>query len=87
LTTGGAAFCWGDNTLAESGSGTTGPVTTSPAAVAGAQTFTTLSVGFYHACAMTVGGSSYCWGDNGAGQIGDGTLNLGLAPVKVAGQP
>ena len=33
-----------------------------------------LSVGFYHVCAMLDDGHVTCWGSNGSGQLGDGTV-------------
>ena len=32
-------------------------------------------------------GSLYCWGDNRAGQVGDGTRDYALAPIKIEGLP
>jgi alpha-tubulin suppressor-like RCC1 family protein len=33
---------------------------------------------------LVTGGRAYCWGDNGEGQIGDGTTEDALTPVEVA---
>ncbi len=36
-------------------------------------TFTAMSVGGIHTCAVATGGVAYCWGWNSRGQLGDGT--------------
>lgn len=46
-------------------------------------TFTALSAGNSHNCAITSGGQAWCWGYNADGRLGDSTTNLGLAPVAV----
>lgn len=47
--------------------------------------FTTLRVGYEHACGLVTGGQAYCWGRNNAGQLGDGTTTFSATPVAVAG--
>jgi len=44
-----------------------------------------LSVGYLHACAVTVAGAVKCWGYNDRGQLGDGTRSGSETPVDVAG--
>ncbi len=37
-----------------------------------------------HSCALTIDGIAYCWGDNSAGAVGDGSGTPRLSPVPVA---
>jgi serine/threonine-protein kinase len=44
------------------------------------------SVGAGHACAIATAGSAYCWGNNDAGQLGNGiSTGAPVVPVKVVG--
>jgi alpha-tubulin suppressor-like RCC1 family protein len=45
----------------------------------------TISAGGSHSCGLTVSGAAYCWGHNGAGQLGDGTITHRTVPVPVSG--
>ena len=75
VTTGGAAYCWGDN-----GSGQLGVnssvlldpplASTVPIPVPGALVFTAISAGRTHTCAVTAAGDAQCWGSNQTGQLG-----------------
>ncbi|MBI3982885.1 MAG: Ig-like domain-containing protein [Gemmatimonadetes bacterium] len=54
-------------------------------AVTATLSFTSVSSGFVHTCALRPSGSAYCWGFNGYGQLGEGTKTDRLTPVRVAG--
>ena len=54
-------------------------------AAAGAAWATQVSAGGSHTCAATVDGGVLCWGENGSGQLGDGTTQGRVVPVAVAG--
>lgn len=83
----GRAWCWGDNSQGQLGTGGTGSSTV-PVRVAGDLRFTHLSLGWQHSCGVTTDRRVYCWGFNFHGQLGDGTgypSNLRrLAPVSIA---
>lgn len=76
----GAAWCWGNNTYGQLGSGETRVVYGEPVPVqvVGGLAFTDLSAGRDHTCAITPDGELYCWGDNEVGQFGDGASAPGL---------
>ena len=46
-------------------------------------TVTSLSVGYYHACASLSNGTAHCWGYNSNGQLGDNTTTDSTVPVTV----
>ena len=47
--------------------------------------FAVLSAGHQRACGITTSGAAYCWGDNGAGALGNGSTVGTSAPVAVMG--
>jgi alpha-tubulin suppressor-like RCC1 family protein len=74
LTSGGAAYCWGDNHNGQLGDGTSGTFRLTPTPVAGGLTFTSLALGL-DTCGLTSGGAAYCWGNT----------TIGLTPTPAAG--
>lgn len=91
VTTGGKAYCWGDNLEGRLGTG--GGLLGArqwdgkPSAVEGELKFTMVSAGDYHSCGVTSDGAVYCWGGNAEGQLGNGTTKGKGKPVRVASAP
>jgi len=77
LTTSGAAYCWGKSGLGRLGSfpALLNPAASAPVAVEGSLTFSAISAGGQHTCALTTAGQAYCWGNAGFGQLGNGFSN------------
>lgn len=83
LTTIGGAKCWGFNAWGQLGDGSTTQRLT-PVDVSGLTSgVSSISTGNSYTCALTTSGGGKCWGNNGYGQLGDGTTTMGLTPVDV----
>jgi len=89
----GAAYCWGNNAAGQLGDGTK-KGSDIPVAAGGSLTFAEVSAGrdadceqsgCGHTCARTAAGVAYCWGNNEAGELGDGTSTERLVPTPVIG--
>jgi hypothetical protein len=80
----GRVMCWGYDFDGELGDASTvmrltaGPVMGLPVDAG-----MSIAAGLQHTCALTSISDVYCWGNNGSGQIGDGTNNYAFVAVKV----
>jgi alpha-tubulin suppressor-like RCC1 family protein len=82
----GHAWCWGDNSAGQLGR--TGiAASATPLAVAGSA-FVKMTAGGEHTCGTTgvpfTPSTTWCWGSNSDGQLGNGTTIASAAPVAIA---
>lgn len=82
----GAVHCWGINVGGMFGPGLEARRTyLLPQPVATDLRFTAITLGSAHACGLDGNGRAYCWGSNGLGQLGDGTIIDRPEPAPVSG--
>lgn len=77
-------MCWGANESGQLGNGTAAPSST-PTEVSGGQTFDAIAAGGDHSCAISSEASAraFCWGSNGSGELGNGSLSPSSSPVPI----
>lgn len=90
---GGSAQCWGSDDFGQLGRGDAqpsppakgrpAPASKPPAPVKGLTGAAEIALGDAHACARLEDGAVMCWGDNDAGQLGDGSSAAKTSPVKI----
>lgn len=85
VRTDGSAWCWGDNIDGQLGAGIPDLYDArSPVLVSGGGTWQDVSAGGSHTCGTQSDGSGWCWGGNGAGQLGTPAAGEGSdTPVEV----
>lgn len=82
----GALYCWGDNRFGKAGLGSNEFVNR-PRMVAGFDgsspetSAVNVSLGTWFGCAVSGIGAVYCWGQNGSGQLGDGSTTGRTTPI------
>lgn len=81
-----AAYCWGNNEASQLGTSSDETnASFTPVAVSGGAEFSSLTGGLGYTCGVRTDGTAVCWGNNDAGQLGDGTTGGESAtPVTVA---
>lgn len=84
----GSAFCWGGNTSAQLGDGGTSS-SSSPKAVLSTNisgSLLNISAGAGQTCTYSTE-HAYCWGQNGSGQLGNGSTTQALSAVEAIVTP
>ena len=84
----GMAWCWGFGFFGQLGDADLSDhATGTPVAVVGGQTFSRLTAGHYHTCALDSAGKAWCWGLGTYGTLGDGIVSdhRTATPVAVVG--
>jgi len=84
VAAGGSAYCWGWDLAGELGQGSVVDSSVVPALVTGGLTFATVSSGSQFTCGITTAGALYCWGVNGDGQLGNGSVTNSATPIRVS---
>jgi hypothetical protein len=93
LSSAGRVMCWGNNSHGAIGNSSVGFGTSvsSPVFVEELSSgnpitdVKTIAVGTYATCAIKISGATFCWGDNGLGQLGSPSNGSTNAAVPVAG--
>jgi len=77
----GDMYCWGVSWFGVLGNGSFGSFSPgpTPTLVAGGHQWTDVAAGMYYVCAIASGGSVFCWGSGGAGELGNGNIGHGSA--------
>jgi alpha-tubulin suppressor-like RCC1 family protein len=86
LTTGGSLWCWGDNRSGQLGQGKSKKLVRAPVMVESlGDDVARLALGESadHTCAVSNDGALWCWGENGDGQLGDGSQADRSKPVQI----
>lgn len=83
ITTAGVLKCWGNNTYGQLGIGVIGTALAAPQIVSAGTTFSDISVGYVHSCAVkSTTTELFCWGYNFFSQLGDYTSTNRSSPVQ-----
>jgi len=77
----GTIWCWGENRFGQLGDGTVRDIVSTPVQVLDVDDAIDLEVGSDFSCAILSDQTVRCWGNNDAGQLGDGTTRQRSAPV------
>src|SRR2546422_11386440 len=75
----------GEGTAGTQCAQTTGLCSSTPVRAGGITNPAAITAGGYHTCALLGDGTAQCWGRNGQGQLGDGTITSSARPVRAGG--
>ncbi|UQA60910.1 RCC1 domain-containing protein [Polyangium aurulentum] len=81
----GTVSCWGHNGYKQLGDNSSVQSNATPVAVSGLSDAIAIDAGSYSTCVLRASGNVSCWGNNGLGQLGDGTMTTRATPVAVSG--
>ncbi len=88
LTLDGSAYCWGSQAYGALGNGVDDRVLahaiSTPVAVSGGGHYTALAGDVFSSCAVTSAGSGACWGFDGDGNLGDGSMTNRAVPGPIS---
>ena len=84
LKSDGTVYVWGDNSCGQGGNGASGGNQTTPTQVSSLSGISQVAAGNDHCLALKSDGTLYAWGNNGFGEIGNGSSGAGvLTPTPV----
>lgn len=90
LTNAAEVWCWGSNHYGSLGDGSTDWARNTPRPISSFEedkTIVSLDSGVNNFCVLLDDGVVYCWGDNSAAGLGDGTREHSSEPIEVQGLP
>jgi alpha-tubulin suppressor-like RCC1 family protein len=85
ITSAGALLCWGYNGSGQLGDDTTIDHSTPQNVLGLSSGIAAVTGGGSHTCAIDGAGGALCWGENGSGQLGDGSTTDRDTAVDVVG--
>jgi alpha-tubulin suppressor-like RCC1 family protein len=87
VTNSGRVYAWGNNGHGQLGDGSTtnrsSPTLINFSGLQGGETIQQISGGAYHSISVTNSGRVYAWGNNGHGQLGDGSTTNRSSPTLI----
>jgi len=83
LKTDGTLWAWGDNTKGQLGDGAVSFSRSAPVKIGTDTNWLAISAGDFHSLARKTDSSLWAWGDNGSGQVGNGSVVPGIQTVPL----